>query len=143
MDHVEARKAHKCDCLYSGEFSWQTRDSAYGQRLVCDGTAVNLVCGGVVVSLGRLNGATGDRDLQRTGRARYAGPTFVVDFTRLLEFRHYAPDKEAIGVGVYLVGRPKGGQHGQLLEVPPSTRCAGQESEDAGPVLGQVEQELR
>ena len=32
--------------------------------------------------------------LERTGRARYAGPTFVVDFARLLELLHDAPDKD-------------------------------------------------
>ena len=77
----------KGDRLYTGEFRWQTRDSAYGQR---------LDCGGRAVSLGRLDGALGDRNLERTGRARYAGPTFVVDFTRLLELLHDAPDKVGI-----------------------------------------------
>ena len=53
------------------------------------------------------------------------------------------PAQEAVGAGVYLVGRSKGGQHERPLERPPSTRCAGQGCEDARPDVGQVEQELR
>ena len=77
----------KGDRLYTGESDGRRGTVHNGQR---------LDCGGRAVSLGRLDGALGDRNLERTGRARYAGPTFVVDFIRLLELLHDAPDKVGI-----------------------------------------------